>query len=291
MKGVSTLANEIIQHDEKLLNGQTVPAGSWMKTLMITNPELQKKILPKELGGNKEKPEIDGLSINNKLHTCPVCMEEAEKIKGNRFYAKDITNKECMKPVFHSLVKGAANGYELDVYSYPKFLEKSKDMKMENNNMEFKELLKNMGNAFIKQADTLDQDPEPEENKEELEATNEPDLEKMVKDEVEKQLEKAEDEQPPAEEEPPAEEFDPEKEIKSLKEEFSSLNDRVSKIEEAIKAEQPPESQKQPELNKSLDKLDNEVKPEEPELKKNHLNMPIRSSKELQERRQNRFRL
>lgn len=43
----------------------------------------------------------------------------------------------------------------------------------------------------------------------------------MVKDEVEKQLEKAEDSQPPAEEEL-AEEFDPEKEIQSLKEEYSS---------------------------------------------------------------------
>lgn len=145
MTGVSTIANEIIQHDEKLLSGQTVPAGSWMKTLMVTNPELQ-KILPNENG----KTQIDGLSINNQLHTCPVCMEvKAEKIKGNRFYAKDIKNKECMKPIFHSLVKGAANEYKLDVYSYPKFLEKSKDITMENKNMDFKELLKNMGNALL----------------------------------------------------------------------------------------------------------------------------------------------
>lgn len=45
--------------------------------------------------------------------------------------------------------------------------------------------------------------------------------------------------------------------------------------------------QKKTELNKSLDKIDNEIKTEkeEPELKKNHLNMPIMSTKELQEKK------
>lgn len=163
--GVTTISNYISTND-KIIANKTVPSGSWIKELMITDPDIIEMV---------KSNQINGVSPNFRLHENAVCVKELKNIKGNIFYNSDIQNKECMKPIFLSLVDEPANEYGLEVFSYDKYLEKSKNPrdggKMMSN--KFKEMLKGFGESIVNYANEME---EPELEKAEEEETAEEEL-------------------------------------------------------------------------------------------------------------------
>ncbi|WP_245837446.1 MULTISPECIES: XkdF-like putative serine protease domain-containing protein [Methanobacterium] len=148
VEGVTTISNYISTED-KTIAGRTVPAGSWIKELMITDDDIIEMI---------KSNQLNGVSPNFRLHVNATCLKEVQDVKGNLFYNKDIENKECMKPVFLSLVDEPANEYGLNVYSYDKYLEKSRKSKNGGKPMvnKFKEMLKSFGESVVNYADGMD---------------------------------------------------------------------------------------------------------------------------------------
>jgi len=155
VEGVTTISNYISSED-KIIAGRTVPAGSWIKELMITDDDIIEMI---------KSNQLNGVSPNFRLHANATCIKEIQNIEGNLFYNKDIENKECMKPVFLSLVDEPANEYGLEVYSYDKYLEKSKKSKNGGKPMvnKVKEMLKSFGESVVNFADNMDESEETEE--------------------------------------------------------------------------------------------------------------------------------
>ncbi|MDZ4170603.1 MAG: XkdF-like putative serine protease domain-containing protein, partial [Methanobacteriaceae archaeon] len=149
VEGVTSISNYISTQD-KTIGGRTVPTGSWIKELMITNPEIIEMV---------KSNEVNGVSPNFRLHENSTCLKELRGIDGNLFFNKDIENKECMKPVYLSLVDEPANEYGLEVFSYDKYLEKTKTPKIGGRNManKFKEMLKGFGESIVNYADEMDE--------------------------------------------------------------------------------------------------------------------------------------
>ena len=149
MEGVTSISNYISTQD-KTIGGRTVPTGSWIKELMITNPDIIEMV---------KSNEVNGVSPNFRLHENSTCLKELRGIDGNLFFNKDIENKECMKPVYLSLVDEPANEYGLEVFSYDKYLEKTKTPKIGGRNManKFKEMLKGFGESIVNYADEMDE--------------------------------------------------------------------------------------------------------------------------------------
>lgn len=150
VEGVTAISNYISTQD-KTIGGRNVPSGSWIKELMITNPDIIEMV---------KCNEINGVSPNFRLHANSTCLKELEDIEGNLFYNKDIENKECMKPVYLSLVDEPANEFGLEVFSYDKYLEKSKKSdkiggKMMSNKL--KEMLKGFGESIVSYANELEE--------------------------------------------------------------------------------------------------------------------------------------
>jgi hypothetical protein len=157
VEGVTAISNYISTQD-KTIGGRTVPSGSWIKELMITNPDIIEMV---------KCNEVNGVSPNFRLHENSTCLKELEDIEGNLFYNKDIENKECMKPVYLSLVDEPANEFGLEVFSYDKYLEKSKKPRTGGKIMsnKIKEMLKGFGESIISYAEDLDEtEPEEKEN-------------------------------------------------------------------------------------------------------------------------------
>ena len=164
VEGVTTISNYISTED-KTIAGRTVPSGSWIKELMITDEDIIEMI---------KSNQLNGVSPNFRLHANATCLKEVQDVKGNLFYNKDIENKECMKPVFLSLVDEPANEYGLEVYSYEKYLEKSKSKNggkpMVN---KFKEMLKSFGESVVNYADGMDESESEETEEVEMEKADE----------------------------------------------------------------------------------------------------------------------
>lgn len=142
--GVTTISNYISTED-KTVAGRTVPSGSWLKELMITDTDVIEMI---------KSNQLNGVSPNFRLRANSTCAKELKNIEGSLFYNKDIKNKECMTPVFLSLVDEPANEYGLEVYSYDKYLAKSKTggKRMAN---KFKEMLKGFGESIVNYANEM----------------------------------------------------------------------------------------------------------------------------------------
>jgi hypothetical protein len=102
--------------------------------------------------------QINGVSPNFRLRANSTCAKELKNIQGKIFYNSDIKNKECMNPVFLSLVDEPANEYGLEVYSYDIYLEKSKNPeKIGGKRMvnKLKEILGNFGQSLVNYADEM----------------------------------------------------------------------------------------------------------------------------------------
>jgi hypothetical protein len=163
VEGVNAISNYITDK-EKVVGGRTVPVGSWIKELMITDEDIIEMI---------KSNQLNGVSPNFRLHANSTCIKEIQNIKGNLFYNKDIENKECMNPVFLSLVDEPANEYGLNVYSYDKYLEKSKNPGGKHMANKFKEMLKSFGESVVNYADNMDESESEETEEVELEKADE----------------------------------------------------------------------------------------------------------------------
>lgn len=268
VEGVTTISNYISTTD-KIIANKTVPSGSWIKELMITDPDIIEMV---------KSNQINGVSPNFRLHENSVCVKELKNIKGNFFYNSDIQNKECMKPIFLSLVDEPANEYGLEVFSYDKYLSKSKNAIGGKNMSKLKEMIKSI----------LDYVNETEEEKAELEKAEAP---APAEDEAASEEEvKEEEEEEPSELEAKIEEltskFD---ELLKRVEALESAETKEEEDEEVVEAgseeeEEEAESQKskQPQIRVKEEKLDDvELEKQNTKERTNHLGFPIKSTTEL----------
>jgi len=273
VEGVTAISNYISTQD-KTIGGRTVPSGSWIKELMITNPDIIEMV---------KSNEVNGVSPNFRLHENSTCLKELRGIDGNLFFNKDIENKECMKPVYLSLVDEPANEYGLEVFSYDKYLEKTKNPKIGGRNManKFKEMLKGFGESIVNYADELD---EPQES------------EKIELSKAEDPSESPEESVPEESEEKPEEEgLEIEKVIEELNLKIDDLTKRLEALENSEPEESEPEEKsakteeapaeaqksKQPKIKINESKLDGVELEKQSTDKVNHLGFPIKTTKEL----------
>jgi len=170
IESIQTIANYRNKSVE-MIGGREVPVNSWRKDLMVTDDEIIELI---------KSNKINGVSLNTGLEVSSTCAKELKNIEGNIYYNRDIENKECMIPLFTSLVPDPSNGYSMNVYSYDKFLAKSENpeeliemIKSRSSGggkltkfEKFKEMLKSFGESVIDLADETENSEEIEEQKE-----------------------------------------------------------------------------------------------------------------------------
>lgn len=206
IEGIQTIANYRNKTVENI-GGRDVPIGSWRKDIMVTDDEVIELI---------KSNQINGVSPNNALQQCPICVNELKNIKGNIYYNKDIENKECMNPIFTSLVPEPANGYGMNVHTYDKFLEKSKNPKGDKLSKEFKDMLKAFGESVVNYAEGIDN--------EEVEETELEEQQVETQEAVEEDIEETEEE---------TKDISLEQEVAELK---KSVEKQSQKINELIKS-------------------------------------------------------
>lgn len=221
IKEVSLLENYISETDETI-GTAVVPRGSWNAVIRVDNPEIQESLLTGE---------FKGVSLSNKI---------AEPCRGNltgTIRYQDISDAECVIPLFISFVEGGANGYGLHVMDYPAYIKKSKDVvinKQGVKRMDFKEFMEGI-KSLIKQAeDTPEEEVEPAVEKEEDPKDDEPVVEKAdgtteEEDSEEPEIKKADESEEEKEESEP--------EIKKADETDSDFEAKVTAIVEKILAE------------------------------------------------------
>nr|DAR45112.1 MAG TPA: serine protease [Caudoviricetes sp.] len=112
---VYNLENTITETETEI-DGQKVPAHSWIASTMVVNPEIQAMIREGKLNGySLGAVGEDGLNENvNFLN------------KSLRY--DELKDKEDLNPIFISLVDKPANGFKWEVYDYNSFLAKSGDI-------------------------------------------------------------------------------------------------------------------------------------------------------------------
>jgi len=110
--GVSVLANWISETDT-IINGETVPSGSWLATFKITNPQLIQCI---------NEGRLRGLSLGS-------VSEEAMTPKywfiNKSMNYRDLTSIEEVIPLFISFVDNPANKYGFEVMEYDAYINKN----------------------------------------------------------------------------------------------------------------------------------------------------------------------
>ena len=233
IEGVSLLENYIATADESI-GTLNVPAGSWLAVIRVDNPDIQERLL---------KGEFKGVSLNNKI-----AVECKGSLTGAIRY-QDVADAECVIPVYISFVEAGANGYGLHVMDYDAYIQKSKDVKITNNNigdtiMDLKEFLEGLKSLIQKAEETpaTDDSAKDEDPKEKEEETVEVKKEEKPKEEdavVKKATTKEEDEED--EEDKPAieKEAEPTTEPSTKEEEakddiITQLEERISKLEKII---------------------------------------------------------
>lgn len=227
IENVSLLENYIATADETI-GTLNVPSGSWLAVIRVDNPDIQERLL---------KGEFKGVSLNNKI-----AVECKGSLTGAVRY-QDVADAECVIPVYISFVEAGANGYGLHVMDYDAYIQKSKDVKITNNNnigdtiMDLKEFLDGLKSLIQKAEETpttedsaKDEDPkEPKEEDEAVEVKKEEPQSKEEKDEDEEPVVKKAEDEPVKEAEPTTE---PSKEDKA--DEITKLEERISKLEKII---------------------------------------------------------
>ena len=223
IENVSLLENYIATADESI-GTSNVPAGSWLAVIRVDNPDIQERLL---------KGEFKGVSLNNKI-----AVECKGSLTGAVRY-QDVADAECVIPVYISFVEAGANGYGLHVMDYDAYIQKSKDVKITNNNnigdtiMDLKEFLEGLKSLIQKAEETPTnedsaKDEDPKEQKEE-EAVE------VKKEEKPKEEEEDDEEDKPViekEAEPTTEPSTKEEEAKD--DIITELEERISKLEKII---------------------------------------------------------
>ena len=111
-EGVEVLANWITESDT-LLNGKTVPAGSWMATFAVTNEELLSSILDGS---------ISGLSLGSVSEDA---MTKKYWFINKSIHYQDLDDMEEVIPLFISFVDKGANQYGLEIMDYNVYINKN----------------------------------------------------------------------------------------------------------------------------------------------------------------------
>lgn len=225
IEGVSLLENYIATADETI-GTRVASSGSWLAVIRVDNPDIQERLL---------KGEFKGVSLNNKI-----AVECKGSLTGVVRY-QDVADAECVIPVYISFVETGANGYGLHVMDYDAYIQKSKDVKITNNNnigdtiMDLKEFLEGLKSLIQKAEETPanDDSAKDEDPKEEDEAVEvkkeEPQSKEEEEDEDEEPVVKKAEDEPVKEAEPTTE---PSKEDKA--DEITKLEERISKLEKII---------------------------------------------------------
>lgn len=255
---VSLLENYISSADESIGN-LTVPAESWNAIVRVDNPEIQEGLLTGK---------FKGVSLNNRLK--PKCRAN---LHGTIRY-KDVSDAECIIPLFISFVEAGANGYPLHVMDYEAYIQKSRAVEPTKNGakiMDFKEFLNGLKSLIKEAEDTPEEEPaiEKEEDEETKEEATEVETTEEVEEtkEEEPAIEKAEEEETSEEEEPviekedePATEEDPAEEeakedlearVAKLEELVAELTQKPEVEEENPDPEEEPEDEDTPKITKS----------------------------------------
>ena len=119
--GFDILANWI-NEEEMQINGNTVPAKSWMATAKVTNPEIIKSV---------NKGELTCFSLGS--------VSEEAKTRETWFINKrisyhDLKDIEMVEPLRISIVDRGANGFPFEIADYNVFINKNEGkMNMTNN--------------------------------------------------------------------------------------------------------------------------------------------------------------
>ena len=122
--GVEVFASWISEVDT-IIKGQNVPAGSWLATFKITNPNLIQCI---------ENGKLQGLSLGS---VSEKAMTPKYWFINKSLNYRDIKNIEEVIPLFISFVDKPANQYGFDVMTYDAYINKNeKDVKMTGENQE-----------------------------------------------------------------------------------------------------------------------------------------------------------
>ena len=251
---VSLLENYISKSDEEIA-GTLVPRGSWNVVLRVDNPEVQRKIM---------EGEIQGVSLTTAIKE--ECRAGFTKT-GNITYS-ELPEAECWLPVFISLVTEPANLVGLHVMDYDVYIEKSKHNyvhKFGGKTLSFLDKLKTLI-AEEEASHPVIEKSTGEENKEEVTAPvdeniEEPVVEKAATDEKEDETATSDDKEEVVEEEvkeeevvekaeDPAAEAEVEADVEEVKEEvdleakIADLEARIAELEKQInKAEPTTESE------------------------------------------------
>ena len=110
--GIEIIEN-YISKTEETIHDKKVPKGSWLATMMIWDNDLKSQI---------RQGRLNGFSLASQ----PNCEIKKEDLFNKRTTYKTYKNVENLTPMFISLVDGAANGYNLEFYSYNAYVTKSK---------------------------------------------------------------------------------------------------------------------------------------------------------------------
>ena len=111
-EGVEVLANWITESDTQV-NGQIVPAGSWMATFAITNEELLSSI---------NDGSISGLSLGSVSEDA---MTKKYWFINKSINYQDLDDMEEVIPLFISFVDHGANQYGLEIMDYNVYINKN----------------------------------------------------------------------------------------------------------------------------------------------------------------------
>lgn len=127
-EGVDLLANWISEKETRI-KGKIAPAGSWLATFYVTNPEIIESIK------SSEKDSINGLSLGS----VPKSVTDIKYWFINKsINYKDLDTIDDAVPMFISFVDKPSNGFGLEVEEYNVYINKSEseEVIMTNKNNE-----------------------------------------------------------------------------------------------------------------------------------------------------------
>lgn len=232
LKEVNLLENYISTADEAI-GTRTVPRGSWLCTIRVDNPSIKEALLDST---------FCGVSLSNRI------AERCSAGLSGQVTYNDISDLECIIPLFISFVEQGANGFPLCVMDYGMYIKKSKNIGV-NKKMSF-DLLGSLKN-LVKQAEdeseaSILKGKDVEVKEEDATIKNEEDITILKEDEqcpnkkeeesekIEKSEEKPEEEEDEAEIEKAEEASEEETTEEEPAEEESSDDELENKIREII---------------------------------------------------------
>lgn len=120
-QGVDLVANWISEIDT-VIGGKTAPAGSWLATFYITNPDIIKSIY------DTDPKSINGLSLGS----VPKTITDTEYWFINKSINYSDVDMENIIPMFISFVDKPSNGFGLEIEDYNVYINKSVNNEVEN---------------------------------------------------------------------------------------------------------------------------------------------------------------